>query len=160
MLKIQVVCIGKLKENYLAAGCAEYLKRLSPYAQVSIVELPEYRLPQNPSYAQIQEGLEEEGRQILLKILPNALVISLCIEGKMLSSEELSEYIAKAQTQGNSAICFVIGGALGLSGAVKQKSALCLSMSRMTFPHQLARMLLLEQIYRAMSILNHAKYHK
>ncbi len=160
MQKIQVICIGKLKESYLAAGCAEYLKRLSPYAQVSIVELPEYRLPQNPSNAQIQAGLEQEGKEILHKLPANALVVSLCIEGKLLSSEQLSEYIGRAGAQGNSVICFVIGGSFGLSEAVKQKSALCLSMSRMTFPHQLARLLLLEQIYRAMSILNHAKYHK
>ncbi|WP_132085314.1 23S rRNA (pseudouridine(1915)-N(3))-methyltransferase RlmH [Harryflintia acetispora] len=160
MMNVTVLAVGKLKERYLTDGCREYEKRLGAFCKLNLVELPEHRLPDNPSAAEIQNGIEREGDMILAKIPAGSTTVALCIEGRQLSSEELAAQIEKLGIAGNSSLCFIIGGSWGLSGRVKERCALRLSMSRMTFPHQLARLLLLEQLYRAFSILNHSKYHK
>ena len=160
MLNITILAVGKLKERYLTDACAEYRKRLGAYCRLQIVEIDEYRLPQNPSPAQIAAGIEAEGRAIAAKIPAGSFVVPLCIEGKMLSSEEFSAALEKAAVGGHSSIVLLIGGSYGLWEELKRRGNLRLSMSRMTFPHQLARVLLLEQLYRAMTISHGQKYHK
>ena len=159
MLTIQLICMGKLKESYWREACAEYAKRLSAFCRFSILELPESRLPDAPSPAQIEAALRDEGEKILAAA-GNAPLLTLCIEGKPLSSEQLAEKLNAMAVNGASRICFVIGSSFGLSDAVKRAAAFRLSMSSMTFPHQLARVMLCEQAYRAFQILNHGKYHK
>ena len=160
MMRVRILCVGKLKERYLSDACAEYLKRLTAFCKPEIMELPESRMPENPSEAEIAACLRREGEEILAKIPQGAMVIPLCIEGKQLSSEELAKELAGAGIRGISCVCLVIGGSWGLSEAVKSAGKLRLSMSRMTFPHQLARVMLLEQVYRAFSISAGSKYHK
>ncbi len=160
MIEITVVCIGKLKEQYLRDACAEYSKRLSALCKLNIVELPAERLSENPSKKEVENALTVEGKRILEKIPERSAIVSLCIEGKELSSEELSKKIFSLASQGFGSVAFVIGGSFGLSPSVKEKSLLRLSVSRMTFPHQLFRVMLLEQIYRAFQIENGSKYHK
>jgi len=158
MLTVRLVCIGKLKESYLREAQAEYIKRLGAFCKIEIYELPEYRLSDNPSAAQIEKGLIEEGKQILGKAA--GVLIPMCIEGKMLSSSALSKKVEQLALSGESTISFIIGGSFGLSNEVKLHGTLKLSMSPMTFPHQLARVMLLEQIYRAFQISSGGKYHK
>lgn len=158
MLTVRLICIGKLKESYLREAQAEYVKRLGAFCKIEICELPEYRLPDNPSASQIQKGLIEEGQKILEKA--SGVLIPMCIEGKMLSSPALSEKIQQLALSGESTLSFIIGGSFGLSDEVKSRGALKLSMSPMTFPHQLARVMLLEQFYRAFQISSGGKYHK
>ena len=160
MLKVEIAAIGKLKESYLREACAEYSKRLGAYCQFTVTELKEYRLPDDPSPAQIEKCLEEEGSQILARLGKDSCLVSMCIEGKELSSPELSKKIQEFALGGASHLVFAIGGSHGLSQAVKQKSKLRLSMSPMTFPHQLARVMLMEQIYRGFTIAAGSKYHK
>lgn len=160
MLNITILAVGKLKERYLTDACAEYQKRLGAYCRLQIVEIDEYRLPQNPSPAQIAAGIEAEGRAMAAKIPAGSFVVPLCIEGKMLSSEEFSAALDRAAIGGHSSIVLLIGGSYGLWEELKRRGDLRLSMSRMTFPHQLARVLLLEQLYRAMTISHGQKYHK
>ena len=160
MRNVRILCVGKLKERYLSDACAEYIKRLGAYCRPEIVGLPESRLPANPSPAEIEACLEREGAEILAKIPKDALAIPLCIEGEQLSSEGLATALSDAAVRGTSTACFIIGGSWGLSPAVKRAGKLRLSMSRMTFPHQLARVMLLEQLYRAFSINAGGKYHK
>lgn len=160
MLSVNIVCVGKLKEKYFEQAVAEYAKRLSAFCRFTVVEVNEERVGNNPSDAQINAVINAEGERILQKISPNAYVIALCVEGELLSSEQLSEKIAGAGLRGKSSIQFVIGGSWGLSDAVKRASSLKLSMGRLTFPHQLARVMVCEQIYRAFQIINNGKYHK
>lgn len=160
MLNVTVLCIGRLKERWLTEACAEYQKRLAAFCRLEIIELAEYKLPDSPSDRQIAAGLSKEGELILGKIPREAFVLPLCIEGKMLSSMQLADKLQEIPLSGKSQIAFIIGGSFGLSEAVKARGDLKLSMSPMTFPHQLARVMLLEQIYRGFSILSHAKYHK
>ncbi len=160
MLGVTVLCIGKLKERYLTDACGEYAKRLSAFCRLSVTELPEYRLPDNPSGAEIQKCIEKEGESILAKIPKDAFVIPMCIEGKMLTSPQLADKLAQIPLMGKSQIVFIIGGSCGLSDAVKARGNLRLSMSPMTFPHQLARVMLLEQVYRGFMINAGNKYHK
>lgn len=160
MLTVTVIAVGKLKERYLTDACAEYIKRLGAYCRIRVVEVEEYRLPQNPSEAQIAAGIEAEGREILGRIPAGSYLIPLCIEGKELTSEELSRTLDQAAVNGKSAVTLLIGGSYGLWEELKKKGDLRLSMSRMTFPHQLARVMLLEQLYRAMTISHGQKYHK
>lgn len=160
MTAVQVVAVGKLKEAWMRDGCAEYVKRLGLWSRASVVEVDEYRLGENPSPAQVRACVEKEGERILGKIPKGARVVAMCIEGKTLSSEGLADYIARAAASGAGSLVFVIGGSYGLSDAVKDAASLRLSLSPMTFPHQLARVLLLEQLYRAFSINANAKYHK
>ena len=149
MIRITVLTVGKLKEKYLREGCDEYLKRLSAFSKVQVVELPESRCPADPSPAEIQRVLEQEGDSILAKIPKGARVIPLCIAAQVADFSQQSSHLV-----------FVIGGSYGLSPRVKAAGDLQLSFGKMTLPHQLARLVLLEQIYRACAINNHSKYHK
>ena len=160
MPEVTVVCLGKLKEQYLRDACAEYSKRLSAFCKLKVIELAPERLSENPSQAEIQKALSLEGKKILEKIPDRAAIIAMCIEGRQLSSEELSKKLSAFATQGIGSVAFVIGGSFGLSDEVKEKSVLRLSVSRMTFPHQLFRVMLLEQVYRAFQIQSGTKYHK
>lgn len=161
MLRINIICIGKIKEKYFTDAIAEYSKRLSSFCRFNILELPEEKIRSNePNPSQIAEVLDAEGKRILQKISQSDYVIAMCIEGKMLSSEELSKTLDNAAAVGKSTVDFIIGGSYGLSGEVKSRADLRLSMSKMTFPHQMARMILSEQIYRAFEISTNGKYHK
>lgn len=155
-----ILCVGKLGERYWGEACGEYLKRLSAYCRPQLIELPEQRLPASPSPAQIERALAQEGALLLQKAPSGSLLISLCIEGEALSSEALADRLMRYAVGGAGSFSFAIGGSFGLSEQVKARSALRLSMSSMTFPHTLARVMLLEQLYRAFSIQAHAKYHK
>ena len=159
MVTVHIVCIGKLKEKYWREAIEEYAKRLSSYCRFVIQELPEERLPENPSEAQIQQCLEKEGDAIL-SALKGKKFFSLCIEGRSLSSEQLAVKMENDMSQGESHLCFVIGGSYGLSPKVKKAAAFSLSFSPMTFPHQMMRVILCEQIYRAFTIMQGGKYHK
>lgn len=161
MMKVTVLCIGKLKESYWREACSEYAKRLSAWCKFTIVELPESRLPENPAPAQIERALEEEGERLLSRAgNAESYKAALCIEGKLTSSEGLAEDIAAAALAGKSELVFLIGSSYGLSPRVKATVQKRLSMSPMTFPHQLARVMLCEQIYRAFQINKNGKYHK
>lgn len=152
-MRIKVVCVGRLKEKYLKNACAEYLKRLSRYCNTQVIEVKDQR-------DDLPDAIEKEGEAVLSKINPGEYVITLEIEGKTLDSVELANKIGDLALRGNSNITFVIGGSGGLSKDVKQRSDFGLSFSRMTFPHQLMRVILLEQLYRAFTINNNGKYHK
>lgn len=161
MLKINIICIGKIKEKYFTDAINEYAKRLSAFCKFSVIELAEERIKSNtPNISQINEVLQAEGKRILQKVSPSDFVAAMCIEGKMLSSEELSKTLEAVSLGGKSTVDFIIGGSYGLSDEVKKRADLRLSMSKMTFPHQMARMILSEQIYRAFEILSNGKYHK
>ena len=160
MLNITIIAIGKLKEQYLRDASAEYQKRLSTLCKLNIVELNPEKLSDNPSAKEIENALNNEAKKIIEKIPKGAKVYSMCIEGKQRTSEELSAEIDSLAVEGVSNIFFIIGGSFGLSDEVKKLSAFRLSMSKMTFPHQIARIMLLEQIYRAMQISIGTKYHK
>ena len=160
MIGIHVIAVGRMKEAWMRSGCAEYLKRLGLWSNVNIVEVEEYKLGDHPSPAQVEECIRKEGERILAKIPRGAVVTALCIEGKQQSSEQLAAFFERNAANGASSFAFIIGGSYGLSQEVKRAASLRLSMSPMTFPHQLARVMLLEQLYRALSINANAKYHK
>lgn len=160
MKSVTVLCVGKLKEAYWRDAVAEYQKRLAAFCKLDILEIDECRLPEDPSAAQIEKALETEGKALLAKIPAGAVVIPLCIEGKPLSSPELSDRLQRWAVEGRSKFVFIIGSSFGLSPEVKAAATYRLSMSPMTFPHQLARVMLCEQIYRAMQIEAGGKYHK
>lgn len=160
MLKVELICIGKLKEDYLRKACAEYEKRLVSFCKLEVIELPESKVSQNPSDAEIAACIQKEGEKIISKISPQSYVVTLCIEGEMVSSPELAKKVQQIQNQGDSRLVLIIGGSFGLSQEVKELSRWKFSMSPMTFPHQLARVMVLEQLYRAMGINNNSKYHK
>ena len=160
MLNITIIAIGKLKEQYLRDASAEYQKRLSASCKLNIIELNPEKLSDNPSAKEIENALNNEAKKIIEKIPKGAKVYSMCIEGKQRTSEELSREIDNLALEGASNIVFIIGGSFGLSDEVKKLSAYRLSMSKMTFPHQIARIMLLEQIYRAIQISIGTKYHK
>ena len=159
-MKINIICIGKLKEKYWTAAIAEYSKRLSRFCDLNIVELKESPLRANPSAADEEEVKTKEGEAILAKVKPADYVITLEIAGKGLSSEQLATKISDLALRGNSSIDFIIGGSLGLSPEVSRRADFKLSFSAMTFPHQMMRVILLEQIYRAFKINNNEAYHK
>lgn len=159
-MNIHIISIGKIKEKYLKQGMNEYLKRLSPYAKVDIIELPDEKAPESLSEQEMEQVKEKEGERILAKISPDTYVIALAIEGTMKSSEQLAESLDKLATYGKSKIAFVIGGSLGLSQTVMSRANESLSFSKMTFPHQLMRLILLEQIYRSFKINRGEPYHK
>lgn len=160
MLNVMIICVGKLKESYWREAVAEYSKRMRTFCNFSIVEVDEEKIADNPSPSQIKTTITKEGERIISKIPHNAKVISMCIEGKQRSSEKLAQEIADIAVGGYSSIAFIIGGSWGLSDEVKRMSHIRLSMSEMTFPHQLARVMLCEQIYRAFQINIGGKYHK
>ena len=159
MLNIKVICVGKSKEKYWDAAYAEYLKRLRAYCSPEVIEVREARLPANASPADERNVIDAEGRDILGRISGGDFVIALDIRGKEFSSEELARKISDISFN-NSRICFIIGGSLGLSDEVKERADLRLSFGRITLPHQLARVVLLEQIYRAFKINSGEAYHK
>lgn len=159
-MNINIICIGKLKEKYWQDAVNEYLKRMKGYCPTAIIELKEAKLPKNASRADELKVMETEGRQILAKVSDSDFVITLEIEGKMLDSVELSEQINRIFSGGTQTVDLIIGGSLGLSDEVKKRSNYALSFSRMTFPHQMMRVILLEQIYRAFKIINREAYHK
>jgi 23S rRNA (pseudouridine1915-N3)-methyltransferase len=159
-VNIGIISIGRLKEKYLKQGIAEYLKRLGPYAKVEIIELPDEKAPENLSEAEMEQVKRAEGERILSKIAYDTHVIALAIDGKQQSSEELAKTIDQLATYGKSKIAFVIGGSLGLSNEVLSRADAKLSFSKMTFPHQLMRLILLEQVYRAFKINRGEPYHK
>ena len=160
MREITLICVGKMKEKFLINACDEYLKRLGAYTKVEIIELAEYRLSQNPSAGEIENALAREAEEIRRRIPKGAMLAAMCIEGKMYDSVEFSRRIFDAGVGGVSKICFLIGGSNGLSAQLKAQADLRLSMSPMTFPHHLARVMLLEQIYRAFQIGTGGSYHK
>ena len=160
MQKVSIICVGKLKEKFYMEAAAEYAKRLSRFCKLEITELPEERLPEDPSPAQIEAALSKEADTIRGKLPPSALVIAMCVEGKQRSSEELARLMADSASRGESHLVFLIGGSFGLHPSVKSLAAVKLSMSPMTFPHHLSRVMLLEQIYRAYQINAGSKYHK
>lgn len=160
MLTINILCIGKIKEKYWTQAIMEYTKRLGAFCKFNIIELDEEKLPQNPSESNIRNTVEAEGRRILDAVSKGAYVISLCIEGKSVSSEELAGKLSDISLNGTSVIDCVIGGSWGLSKQVKDRADYKLSMSRMTFPHQMARVIFCEQLYRAFQISANGKYHK
>jgi 23S rRNA (pseudouridine1915-N3)-methyltransferase len=159
-VNISIVTVGKLKEKYLKQGIDEYLKRLTSYAKVEIIEVADEKAPEELSELEMEQVKQKEGERILAKISPDSHVFALAINGKMQSSEQLAESIDKLATYGKSKIAFVIGGSLGLSDEVLQRANQELSFSKMTFPHQLMRLILVEQIYRAFRINRGEPYHK
>lgn len=160
MPDITLITVGKLKEKFFLSAAEEYKKRLKAYCQFQLVELPEVRLPENPSPAEISAGLEKEAEGILSKVPKGAWLCVLTPEGKNLSSEELAEKIAQVKLGGKSALCFLIGSSFGIAPRVKAGADFQLSMGKMTFPHHLARIMVLEQIYRSEAIQAGSKYHK
>ncbi len=160
MRDLQLICVGKLKESFYREACGEYQKRLRAYCRLTVTELAEERLSQNPSPGEIAAALEKEGGAICARIPPSSRVIALCVEGELKSSEELARLVQAWDVGPERHLVFVIGGSYGLSRRVKQLAQLRLSMSPMTFPHHLARVMVLEQIYRAFKIREGSAYHK
>ncbi len=160
MLKITLITVGRLKEQYLRDAVKEYEKRLSTLCTLKNVEIDAAKLPDSPNESQIKQALDSEAEKIIAAIPNGAFVIPMCIEGKQMDSEELSKKLSDISVSGQSNVVFIIGGSYGLSDRVKQKADYKLSMSKMTFPHQLARVMLLEQIYRAFKITQGGTYHK
>ena len=160
MFEITLIAMGKLKEKFYLSAAAEYEKRMKGYCQFKLLELPEVRLPDNPSPAEITAGLEKEAELILTKIPKGAWFCTLTPEGKMLSSEALAGKLSDVKNSGKSSACFLIGSSFGMAQRIKDKADFKLSMSPMTFPHHLARVMVLEQLYRAEAIQAGSKYHK
>ena len=160
MLEITVIAMGKLKEKFYLNAAAEYEKRLSGYAKFRLIELPEVRLSENPSKGEITAALEKEADTAMSRLPKGAWLCVLSPEGKLLSSEQLAAELKKQKLNGKSSLCFFLGSSYGMSPRMKQQADLLLSMSPMTFPHHLARIMVLEQIYRAESIQANSKYHK
>lgn len=160
MLSVRLICIGKLGEKFWTEAVREYEKRLSGYCKLEILELAEQRLPQCPSAGEITAALSKEAAAIKAKIPQGAQVIALCVEGRGFSSEAFAEKLGTMTAHGVSRLCLLIGGSCGLHEDLKKEAALRMSMSPMTFPHHLARVMVLEQLYRAQNILAGGKYHK
>ena len=160
MQRVTILCVGKLKETFYIDAAAEYVQRLQRHCKLELIELPEQRLPDDPSPAEIQKALRAEGDAIRERLPKGGAVIALCIEGKPCSSEELSRRMAEFGVQGKTQLTFLIGGSVGLDEDLKRQADWRLSMSPMTFPHHMARIMLLEQIYRAYQIAGGTKYHK
>lgn len=159
-MNISIITVGKLKEKYLKQGIAEYTKRLSAYAKIEEIELADEKAPENLSENDMLIVKQKEGERILAKIAPDTHVIALAIEGSMKTSEQLAANLDRLATYGKSKVAFVIGGSLGLSEDVMKRANETLSFSKMTFPHQLMRLILVEQIYRAFRINRNEPYHK
>ena len=159
MINVRFITLGTLKEQYLRDAAAEYEKRLGAFCRFENIQLKEERLSDSPSQSEIKSALERESAKILEQIPPRAYCIAMCVEGKQLSSEELAQKLDVA-VQDTSDICFIIGSSFGLSDMVKQRADMRLSVSKLTFPHQLMRVILLEAVYRAFNIQKGTKYHK
>jgi len=159
-MKITITCVGKIKERYFADAVAEYMKRLRLYADISVAEAPDEKAPERLSEAESEQVKVKEGERLLKLIPPSAYAIALAIDGERLSSEKLAARVDKLMTDGQSHIVFIIGGSLGLAPSVLARADMRLSFSDMTFPHQLMRVILLEQVYRVFRILKNEPYHK
>lgn len=157
-MNITIISVGKIKEKHMKQGIDEYLKRLTAYTKINILELPDEKAPENLSHTQMQQIKKKEGDRILDKIHPDAYVIALAIEGKQASSEHFAEHLGRLSASGKNSVIFVIGGSLGLSDEVMRRADEALSFSKMTFPHQLMRLILVEQVYRAFRILRGEPY--
>ena len=160
MLSVKFICVGKMKERFYLDAFAEYRKRLSGYCNLELVEIAEQRLPERPSQAEVQAALEKEAGEILKAIPGDAYVAALCVEGKQFPSEFMAELVEGRENSGKPKLCFVVGGSYGLAESVKKRADLRLSMSIMTFPHHLARIMLAEQLYRGYKIREGSRYHK
>ena len=160
MLSVHLICVGKLKEKFYLEAAAEYQKRLSAYCKLTLVELPEEKLPQNPTQGQIDQALAKEAQAIRGKLPPSAALVALCVEGKERSSEAFARLFQDWEQSAAKHLVFLIGGSYGLHPSIKQEAQQRLSMSPMTFPHHLARVMLLEQVYRAFKINEGSRYHK
>ncbi|WP_182186886.1 23S rRNA (pseudouridine(1915)-N(3))-methyltransferase RlmH [Pectinatus frisingensis] len=158
-MKITIISAGKIKESYLRAGIAEFTKRLHPFTQLDIVEISEEKMPETPSLAEKKKILTIEGQRLLKQVPANNFLFVLDVYGRQFSSEELAEKIRTVTLEGQSNLAFVIGGAFGLSDELRGKADICISFSRMTFTHQMVKLLLIEQIYRAFKINRGEKYH-
>ena len=159
-MKVKIICVGKLKESYLKDGIAEYSKRLGRFTKLEVIELADEKTPDQASLAENQQILEKEGSRILAKVQEKDFVIVLAIEGRQLSSEEFSKTLEDQATHGFSDFTFIIGGSLGLAPQVKKRANLLMSFGKLTLPHQLMRLVLIEQIYRAFMIQKGSPYHK
>ena len=160
MLNIRLICVGKLKERFFSEAAAEYTKRLSAFCRLEVIEIPEERLSEKPSLTEIEAALNREAEQIEKKLLKDGTLICLCVEGAQMDSEAFAGLLTRTENSGRPRISFVIGGSFGLAGSVKDRADYRLSMSKMTFPHHLARVMLLEQIYRGFQIKEGSRYHK
>ena len=160
MLNIRLICVGKLKERFYAEAVAEYAKRLGAFCRLEVIELAEERLGENPSAAEIEAALNREAEQIEKKLLKDGTIVCLCVEGGQMDSEAFAGLLTRTENSGRPRLSFVIGGSFGLAQKLKDRADLRLSMSKMTFPHHLARVMLLEQVYRGFQIKEGSRYHK
>lgn len=159
-MRITVIAVGKIKEKYIKLGIDEFTKRLSKYCKLEIIEVPDEKTAENMSAVEEKQLKNKEGAKILKKLKGNEYVVALAIDGKQLSSEELGDFISQSAVSGTSHIVFIIGGSIGLADDVLKRANKKLSFSKMTFPHQLMRLILLEQVYRGFRIINGEPYHK
>lgn len=160
MLAVKLICVGKMRERFYIDAFSEYSKRLGAYCRFECAELTEVRLPDTPSQKEIVAALEKEAAEIIKNIPSDAYIVAMCVEGRQMPSEELAKLISQRESSGKPKLCFIIGGSFGLAPGVKAMADLRLSMSQMTFPHHLARVMLAEQIYRGFKINEGSKYHK
>lgn len=160
MLGVKLICVGKMREKFYIDAFEEYRKRLQAYCRLELTEIGEQRLSDRPAEKEIDAALEREGQEILKAVPPDAYLVALCVEGKQMPSEGMAELIAARENSGKPKLCFVIGGSFGLSPSVKARADKRLSMSQMTFPHHLARVMLIEQLYRGFKINEGSQYHK
>ena len=160
MLNVKLICVGKMREKFYIDAFEEYRKRLQTYCRLELVEITEQRLSDRPAEKEITAALEREGQEILKAAPSDAYFVALCVEGKQMPSEGMAELIAARENSGKPKLCFVIGGSFGLSPTVKSRADRKLSMSQMTFPHHLARVMLIEQLYRGFKINEGSQYHK
>ena len=160
MLYVKLICVGKMRERFYLDAFAEYRKRLQAYCRLALCEIGEQRLPDAPSEKEIAAALEKEAEEIVRAIPPDAYAVALCVEGKQMPSEGMAALLAERESSGKPKLCFIVGGSCGLAESVKRRGDRRLSMSEMTFPHHLARVMLIEQIYRGFKINEGARYHK
>lgn len=160
MLSVRLICVGKMRERFYIDAFAEYAKRLRAYCKLDCVELTEQRLSEQPSQKEIHAALETESADIIKNIPPDAYVVAMCVEGRQMKSEGMAKLIAERENSGKPKLCFIVGGSFGLDERVKESADFRLSMSEMTFPHHLARVMLAEQIYRGFKINEGSRYHK
>ena len=160
MLAVKLICVGKMRERFYTEAFAEYQKRLQSLCRLELLEITEQRLGDAPSPREIEAALEKEGAEILRAVPADAYTVALCVEGKQMPSEGVAELIRERENSGKPKLCFVIGGSFGLAESVKRRADRRLSMSRMTFPHHLARVMLIEQLYRGFKINEGSRYHK
>ena len=160
MLNVMLICVGKMREKFYIDAFEEYRKRLQTYCRLELVEITEQRLSDRPAEKEITAALEREGQEILKTVPADAYLVALCVEGKQMPSEGMAELIAARENSGKPKLCFVIGGSFGLADCTKKRADFRLSMSKMTFPHHLARVMLAEQLYRGYKIKEGSRYHK